>query len=486
MSFLYTNKLIQRLHNAFIGKEFDAAFLYARGDEGRLILQKRLFLGILLSVLVFVSLSCLTLMPLIVFIASLLPFFFTYYLRIIVLKSRLKKHSIALERALPLLRLEIRFLLKITDDEYDIQKIFVHSLQYILPAEKCSQFSILVKKMILGIPVETLLSEFGSPSRKLNDFIHDCSDVKALPFLGDDLETFSQYKVFLKTLESRMVILVAEAIFLPILASLVFAFQNVDVGVYVVFITVHIVILKYLARFLLHEEFSMLYFVGLFPDQSKKVLEDFISFLILLGKNFKYHSPEKALTLSFARMSRGLKQLLNINNRENAWAINFHNTMESLSTAAKSGAISLILTLINKFKDYASVDLARFIVDIAVELKRQKEIEEEKINIINAERFKVKILVVCLTLILSILSVLFPLLARGTGGGVLDMFSSLSGGGTLPVSAFVIINLFYNYTSCFYLIKITGIPSPHKYAIIVSIMFVIIHLLGLSFFNKFM
>jgi hypothetical protein len=486
MSFLYTNKIIQRLHNAFIGNEFEASFLYAQGDKERLILQRRLFLGLLLSVLVFVSLSCLPVMPLIIFIASLLPFFLTYYLRIIVLKDRLKKHSIALERALPLLKLEIKFLLKIADNEYDIQKIFVQSLQYISPAENGSQFYALVKMMILGMPVEKILSEFESPSRKLNGFIRGCSDVKALPFLGDDLETFSKYKVFLKTLESRMVILVAEAIFLPILASLIFAFQNVDVGVHVVFIAVHIVILKYLARFLLNEEFSMLYFVGLFPDQSKRMLDDFVSFLILLGENLKYHSPEKALALSFARMSRGLRHLLGINHLENAWATNFHETMEGLSTAAGSSVISLIFNLINRFKDYASVDLARFIVDIAVELKRQKEIEEEKINTIHAERFKVRILVVCLTLILSILSVLFPLLARGTRGSVIDAFSSLSGGGTLPASIFVMINLFYNYTSCFYLLKITGIQSAHRYTIIVSFLFVVIYIFGFSFFNKLM
>ncbi len=484
MSILYKNGVIERVHNVFIGKGLDAGFFHAPGDKERLVLQKRLFLGLLLSVIVFVSLLCLPLMPLYIFIASVLPFFLTYYLRIIVLKDRLKKHCIALERTLPLLRLEIKFLLKIADNEFDIQKLFVHSLQYISPAENSSQFNVLVKDMILGMPVEKILSEFESPSRKLNDFIHNCSDVKALPFLGSDLETFSQYKVFLKTLESRMVIVVAEAIFLPILASLVFAFQSVDIGVHVVFIVIHVVILKCLSRFLLSEEFSMLYIVGLFPGQSKRMLDDLVSFLILLGENLKYHSPERALALSFARMSGGMMHMLGINTRENSWATSFHDKMHELSTAASTGVMSLTFNLINKFKDYAGVDLARFIVDIAIELKRQKEIEEEKINIINAERFKVRILVVCLTLILSILSVLFPLLARGTRDGVLDTFPNLSGGGTLPAFVFVMINLFYNYTSCFYLIKITGIPYAHRYAIIVSFLFVIIYLLGFFFFNK--
>ncbi len=482
-SHLYANKVIEAFHNALVGHEFDANFLYARGDQDKLLLQKRLLLGLVSSVVVFVSLSFLSVAQFIVIVASLLPFIIVYYLRILVLKDRLRKQRVALERVLPLLRLVVKFLLKIAGDEYDIQKVFVHSLQYISPVENGPQFIGLIKRMVLGEPVERILSKFESPSHIVNDFIQACSDVKAFPYLSDDLEAFSQYKVFLKTLESRMVIIVAEAIFLPILASLVYAFQNMEIGMHVVFAAVHLLILKYLARFLLNKDFSLLYLVGLFPDQSRQLLDDFISFLIALGRNLKYHSPEKALMLSFTSMSREFLQLLGINNLANAWITSFHEKMVALSAAAKSGVMGLIFNIISKFEDYAGADLARFIIDIAVELKRQKEIEEEKVNIINAERFKVKILVACLTLILSFLSVLFSLLASGANGVALETFSMLWGRGIPSVSLFVAINLFYNYTSCLYLIKITGILNAHKYAVIVSLLFVAINLLGISFLD---
>nr|MDO8085746.1 hypothetical protein [Candidatus Sigynarchaeum springense] len=483
VTLLYDNKVIEAVHDAFIGHEFDEQHIYAPGNRDKLFLQKRLMLGIITSVAVFVTLSFLSISWIAIFIASLLPFILVYYLNIIALKGRLRKQRVALMRVLTLLRLIINFLLKISGKDYDIVKMFIYSLQYISPEENGPQFNTLVKKMVLGEPVEKILSEFESPSRELNEFIHACSDVNSFPYLARELETFSQYKVFLKTLESRMVIIVAEAIFLPILASFIFAFQSIDVVVHLAFAGVHLFILNYLARFLINKDFSLLYFVGLLPDQSKQMLDDFISFLIVLGRYLRDHCLEKALMLSLNCTSRKFLQFFGINNWANAWIANFHEKMLAMSNDAKSGIISLIFGLISKFRDYASIDLAQFIVDIAVELKRQKEIEEEKINIINAERFKVRILVSCLTLILSILSILFPLLASGIYNNLFDPLSLLSGKAPLYVFVFVIINLFYEYTSCFYLIKITGIPSAHKYAIIASLLFIAIYLLGFYFIN---
>ncbi|MEX2684438.1 MAG: hypothetical protein Q6373_022900 [Candidatus Sigynarchaeota archaeon] len=475
--------VLEVIHDAFIGQEFDEKFLYAPGNREKKFYQKRLILGVFTSFWLFVSLTFLSVAPFVIFIASSLPFFFLYYLNIIALKGRLRKQCTALTRVLPLLRLIIKFILKVAGNEHDIQKIFVHSLQYISLEELNPQFNTLVKKMVLGEPVEKILSEFESPSRELDDFIHACRDVNSFPYLASDFETFSQYKTFLKTLESRMVIIVAEAIFLPILASFIFVFQCTDVGVHVVFAIVHLLILKYFARFLINKDYTLLYFVGLFFDRSSQVLDDFITFLMVLGRNIRGHSPEKALMLSLACTSREFLQLLVINNWAYFWIDNFYDKMLALSNDAKSGIIGLIFGLISKFRDYASVDLAQFIIDIAVELKRQKEIEEEKINIIKAERFKVKILVFCLTLILSSFSILFPLLFRGMNSRFFNPFSVFSGNDSLYVFIFVIFNLFYNYTSCFYLIKITGIPSVHKYAIMAVLLFVAIYLPGISFFN---
>lgn len=483
---LYANRLIAAIHGAFIGHEFDVNFLYPRGDQERLALQKRLVIGVIFSVMLFAPLSYLSMMPAIAFVVSLTPFLLVYYLKIFCLKGRLRKLRVALERVLPLLKLVVNFLLKIAGNEQDIQRIFVYSLQHVSPAENGSQFSALVRKMILGEPIERILSEFDSPSKDLNEFIRACSDVKAFPYLSDNFEAISQYKVFLKTLESRMVIIVAEAIFLPILASIVFAFQNLDTWVHLVFAAGHLLILKYLARFLINKDFSLLYSVGLLHNQSKRTLDDFISFLIDLGKNLKYHSPEKALMHSFTCITRNLGQFLGITTRENAWVTSFYDKLGALSSGAGSGIVCLILNLLSKFKDYASVDLAQLVVEIAAELKRQKEIEEEKINIMNAERFKVRILVACLTLILSALSFLFPLIAYGTNDDVLVPISMFSGANLFSVSIFLILNLFYNYTSCFYLAKLTGVPSAHKYAIAASLLFVTVILLGFTGFTTWL
>lgn len=485
MSRLYNNALLRWLNTAILGREYDEAIFHARGARVRTVLQKRLAIGIFLSVFLLATLIYLPFNPLLIIIVGFVPFVISYYIPVLVMKNHVIKRRANLERVIPLLKLIIKFLWNIADNEHDVQKIFLDTLRHISLDGSGSQFNSLVHKMILGMPIKQILAGFDSPSQKLNTFLQNCSDIQALSFLVKDHDTYSQYKVFLKTLESRMVILVAEAIFLPILVALVFTFQNTDPTLHVFFIIIHVVILKFLSRFLLNTEFSLLYSVGLFQGKLNHVFDEFLSFLFYLGHEFQYHPPEMALKLSLARGSSGLLDLLGVRVRERTQMVDFHDAIVILSNETSSSVIRVIFILVDKLARYAGVDLARLIIDIALELKNQKEIEEEKINIINAERFKVKILVVCLTLILSIISSLFPLLAHGVVGSDLVQFS-IGFSYQLDLSTvFIMINLFYNSTSCYYLMKFTRFPSVHKYVAIISFLFILITMVGIPFFNKF-
>jgi hypothetical protein len=445
-------------------------------------MQKRFFFGVIGAILVFIIIILLNLSPILAVVLGVAFFFLVYMGYLIRLKNALRKSCIELERLIPVLRLEIKFLLKIVDKEHDIQKVFLEILQDLTVGRFQQIIKQLSYKVVLGNPVEKMLMNFDSPSKKLNEFMFECSDPRALPFMGKEIEPFMEYKVFIKTIESRLVILIAEGIFLPILASMIFIFQRLDLGLHIFLVIIHFIILKYASKILLDKQFSLLYMSESFLGSHKDVIDPFISFLFVLGKNLKDHAPEKALILTIIQATREISVFTNQETWKNALMLNFFQKMQEITTETKSSIIRLVSSVIFKSKAFLGKDLGGLILDIAVELKREREIAAEKHNIINAERFKVKILVICLSVILSIITALFPYMIFGGEGSISGLITPNSGDVSFKMLVFILLNVSYNYISCFYLVKITGIHQSHGYAILATCLFLFILLVGLVFY----
>ena len=474
---LYDNKVMKKINDHFISIEINDAILNNVVKNARLACQKRLLLTLIAICLALITLA-ISARIFILFLILFLFSFLSYVFPVIRINNYINKQRTELDKIIPLLRLELSFLLKIMRDGDDILKVFIDILHSILKTSTASDLQDVYFKLLQGQLPENILKNFNSISKKLNEFLHACQNVNNLKFICTENETFQQYKIFLKTLESRLVIFVAEGIFLPILTTLIYIFGMVPVQVHFCFLLAHYMILRYFAGFLLNKQFSLLYFTDIISENNNKILDDFIEVIAILGKNIEYNALETGLIKTISQVHRKTLNNLGITIQYGPRDLDFSRFLEEMAFKSNSSIVRLISSIILHLQKFAGDDLANLILDIINELKRQKELEEEKINIISAERFKIKIIILFIPFILSILTALFQILlipenmTKNVSTIVtsvqLSFFSSI---------LLILLNSSYNYLSCYYLTRIAGMHSCKKYSTFSTVIFFIMYII---------
>jgi hypothetical protein len=474
---LYDNNLVKKINDYFIPADISDTYLNSIMHEARLLCQKRLMAAFItfgvtilafeLSTIVFIT----TLMIAIFFVLS-------YFFLIIRINNHVQQQRVELEKTIPLLRLELRFLLKIMNEENDILKIFIGVLHSLMNEPGGIDHRALNFQLMRGQLPEMILKEFKSPSKKLDAFLHACHDINNLDSICNEKESFQQYKVFLKTLESRLVIFVAEGIFLPILTTLVYIFGMVPIPLHFVLLFMHFLILKYFASILLKKQFSLLYYTDIYSGKDSKILDDFIDVLGTLGNNIKLDTLELGFFKLFSQIHQKTLSRLGVTIQKNIHTLDFSQFFEEIELKSNSGIVRLISSMILHLKCFAGEHLANLIINFTTELKRQRELEDEKNDIILAERFKIKMIIIFIPFILSILTVLFQVMMipdtvmNSGSASVISSQSSLFNGILL-----IFLNSSYNCLSCYYLTRISGIISCKKYAAVSTILFFLLYIM---------
>jgi hypothetical protein len=194
----------------------------------------------------------------------------------------------------------------------------------------------------------------------------------------------------------------AESIFLPILLGLVFIFNFLNELFSICFIVIHFLILKYISNFLLNKKFNLTYTNQNFNFSRNQELDELISFLYELGVSFEFKSPEMAIVSSLRNIkSTNIYHVL-LEAFESG-IFNFNGALITLSEKLQLKISKFIILIIIKLQKLAGINFGHMLIEITKELEGQKRIEEEKSTIIKAEQFKIKILVICLPIILSIM-----------------------------------------------------------------------------------
>ncbi|HME54653.1 MAG TPA: hypothetical protein VKM55_20755 [Candidatus Lokiarchaeia archaeon] len=444
--------------------------------NARLACQKKLLITLIAFCVMLVTLA-ISAKIFIIILIIFLYFLLSYFLPIIRINNYIGKQRMDLEKTIPLLRLEIRFLLKMVRDENDILEIFVEILNSILKISRAHGLQDMYFKLLQGQLAENILKNFDSPSKKLNEFLHACGDINNLKFICMENEYFQQYKIFLKTLESRLVIFVAEGIFLPILTTLVYIFGMLPIPVHFCFLFMHFLILRYITNVLLNKQFSLLYFSDIISGKNNKILDEFIEMLGILGKNVKYNALETGLVKTISQLNQKTLNDLGVILQNNVKDLDFSHFLEEMAFKSNSSIICLISSIILHLKRFAGENLADLIIEITDELKRQKELEEEKNNIVSAERFKIKIVILFIPFILSVLTVLFQvmmipdnMMTNVSSYVASSQFSFFNG------FLLIFLNSSYNYLSCYYLTRIASINSSKKYSVFSTVIFFIMYI----------
>ncbi|MHA1749974.1 MAG: hypothetical protein ACTSYF_15185 [Promethearchaeota archaeon] len=482
----YDNRVIAKLNEFFIFKELRYFIKNSETSNDTMIfLQKRLFIVLCLIlinvfftiVLILINSSLMFQYILISLFLSLFFHYLVYYKYIYQYNKKISQQKIECETILPIIQFELQFLNNGMKRESDILILFIRSLLKILEGDLLKQFKEMYYHILIGQIPGKKITNLKTPSVKFNELLYKARD-RDLIDLFDNKEKYSDFKVFLKTLESRMVIIIAEGIFLPIITIIFFLFNPLPY-LNVIFPIFHWIIIRQVSSSLLSKNFTVIYKKLLTGRKYNIEFDEFIEFLDYFSIYLKANSPEIALYKTI----RDSRKVLSFVKKDEYISLNSFSVKEfflRLSSNTKSYAISLFCDVIQYLVSYSGERFAELISTFSKELKIQRELEKERTIILKSERFKIKILLIFFPVILSILSALVPIFmidesfySGSSTLGELFLFKINS----FNFFLFFLMNLSYNYITTFYLTKISSYSLNHLYSIFSSVIFILIVLM---------
>ncbi|MFX0100647.1 MAG: hypothetical protein ACFFCS_13820 [Candidatus Hodarchaeota archaeon] len=393
------------------------------------------------------------------------------------MKGRIRKHGIEIEKQLPLLKLELKFLHNILSPELDILIIFIEILANFNEGTLSEEFKKLNNQIMMAESLpEEALENFRSFSLKFNDFIKKCSKVENIPRLCRDRENYSEFKVFLKTLESRLVILMAAGIFLPIIFMLVFLFHLIPSLLFSVAVLSHWLLLKVASNWLLKKRFALMYQQEILTMDKHTKIKLFIEFLETLARLLNDNSPEVAIHELLEELSKEVLEYMGMT-KEVVYTSSFEIFFQKILSNSKSDVISLITALILRLELYSGENFGDLINDIVDELKTQERLDKEKMETLKGERFRINILLIFTPIIFSIMTGVLPYLAlpsftqSGSMDGYVAMEQMIGTFSGIDLLLFLIYNVLFNYITTYYLTKSSGVVGNHKYALVTTAIF---------------
>lgn len=480
---LKNNPVLKRINHSFLPKEiieFNDLIKKRFSIDINLYFAKYLVLGLIFTGICSISFYFLKVALYYNIIFSLVVFFIIYYSRISLLRNRIRKLGIEIEKQLPLLKLELKFLQKILPPEIDILIIFIEIIANFNEGVLSEEFKRLNNEVMMAESLpEEALQNLRTFSVKFNNFIKKCSYIENIPRICSERENYSEFKVFLKTLESRLVILMAAGIFLPIIFMLVFLFSLIPSLLFSVAVFSHWLLLKVASNWLLKKRFALIYQQEILTIDKHTKINIFINFLENLARLLEDNSPEVAIHDLLEELNKETLDYMGVA-KDIIYINSFQMFFHKILTNSKSDVIRLISSLILRLELYSGEDFGGLINDIIDELKVQERLDREKMETLKGERFRINILLIFSPIIFSIMTGVLPYLALPSfpqSSSMLEYASmdqfmgSFSG---LDLILFFFYNVLFNYITTYYLTKSSGVSGNHKYAILTTLIFLLL------------
>ena len=311
-------------------------------------------------------------------------------------KTALLRDRMDIDRLLPLLRLHASFIREILPKTHDFLQILITCLGYQDFGGSLINFRSFYTQLVSGIPAESILLNYVSVSKELTNFLHDCTDIKKNESSLAQKENFLEYRIFLKSLESRLVIVIAESIFLPMISNIIFIFNAASFFCGLALVLVHFILLRVMTKSMLMKRFDLFFHTGSMLVGVGDEIDHFIRFFEDFGTLLKTNAPEKAFLLyamNYPKQDAALAQVF----KATVFDLpSLDMLLSKLSVRVHSVAIKTILLMLSRVQFFAGPQADLLLRGIATELRLQRDIENERVSIIKGERFKIGVLVLCL------------------------------------------------------------------------------------------
>jgi hypothetical protein len=421
--------------------------------------------------------------PLIPVLFPLMWFFVIYLVPLMKKKAVLQGEKIDIDRTMPLLRLHATFIRATLPKTHDFLQVFITCLgsQDFGGVLKC--FKYFHAQLLNGIPAEAILLDHTSISKELTNFLHDCTDMKKIESTLSQRENFLDYRIFLKSLESRLVIIIAESIFLPMISNLFFIFNIASFIVGFSLVLVHFILLRVMTKGLLMKRFGLFSHVDSVLVGSGDEIDHFITFFEDFGTLLKNNAPEYAYLLyaqGYTKTDAALAQEFRTNMIDPP---SLDLLLSRLSTRVQSIALKTILFMLSRLQSLAGPQADLLLRGIASELRQQREIENERVSIVKGERFKIVVLVLCLPFMLAVISSIFPkiILASQLNSSI-DLLPAIFSipSGYLSTAFFFCMNAAFTLLSVNVLTRIVSLQNRARICLLSMLLFLAIFMITFS------
>jgi len=446
------------------------------------LFTRKLLIAIIICIVTTIVSVILKINFIILFAIIVCIFYYIYYHEIYKWDTKINYAIQDLNSKIPLLKIGLRFLDKTLKKDDDITFELLNLLLCLLDSKIHNEIAKIHLFLILGDLPEDIVRKNLFISPEFNHFLNACLDRKNIKYLCQLKDSHYKFKQFLKTLESRIVIIMAEGMFLPVLASFIFIFSTFSPLFNLFLLFFHFFYLKNISRILLRKEFNLIS-RGIYLTRTEinelKIISNLLS---KLGLAIRDRSPEKATFQILKSLDNKTKKQINFQLDTNLNDYSLEALFNQILRNSSSSIIKVVAFICLKLIKYSSEELGTLIQEISIELNNQIVLEEERNSIVQAEKFKIRILLLFLPFILSVITALMPSLLTDKSIIINIGYQSFFNVNYIFFQfsdeiLFFCLNFFYNFLTSYYLAKISGIESKIKYAIFTSLFYFIFFVL---------
>ena len=299
-------------------------------------------------------------------------------------------------------------------------------------SDKCLSFIELIKEYRIPISghfkkIFTRIHEGMTPEQELNqtitpsdDFDHYMKNLSINKFNSDSLGDLdentleTQFKIYLKQVQSKISILFFLGLFFPIGLCFLILFNQLDLIFLIFLIPLFLISLNLIFRKFIRNQG---YLIGLIKNFSKLERKRFLEFILFL-RSFAYNlknniSPEKALITAYKQNKNLIVLLEKLLKKQISYLLNLSyslsDVLNNLKIELKSLQYAIILEAIKKFINKNShFTSTKILKIIKVAIKHQK-LQRKLEIILKGEKFKTYFFITLLPIITGAISGIFPL-----------------------------------------------------------------------------
>ncbi|MFW9864906.1 MAG: hypothetical protein ACFFEN_02320 [Candidatus Thorarchaeota archaeon] len=339
---------------------------------------------------------------------------FSRKFNLILYKDLIRKEAV-LNSILYLIKIDFSLIQKTALEHSDNCLNFIELVkEYRIPISP--YFKVIFKRIHEGKLPENELSELITPSSDFDNYIRSLlisNFDNKLSEISNENSLETQFKIYLKQLQSKISILFFIGLFYPIGTCFLILFQILNLICLIFLIPVFLVSLNLLFRKFMRNQG---YLIGLISDYSsieRRKFEEFILFLRSLASNLKSNiSPEDALLKSY-KQNRNLILLLKNTLKTHVsnlltFSSSFNEILNSLKSELKSLRYVIVLDALKRFIVQNSYLTSDKIQEILTVIYKHQNLGKKLEIILKGEKFKIFFFIFLLPIITGAISGFFP------------------------------------------------------------------------------